>query len=124
MLGGKAAVSRFLSIEKLSLGDLSLTHVADRTSTDICALLPSGFPRQSATFVKIAGVRMNSTIPDVYSLPLGGGSRVRDSGGFGDRITIGPDSVGHRLEQDGIYFGGNVLTVGVLILHSNTGTRC
>lgn len=67
---------------------------------------------------------MNSTIPDVYSLPLGGGSRIRDSRGFGDRVTIGPDSVGYRLEQDAIYFGGNILTVGVSTLYSNTGIRC
>lgn len=53
---------------------------------------------------------MNSTIPDVYSLPLGGGSRVRDQEG---RVTVGPDSVGYRLEQDGIYFRGNSLTVGI-----------
>jgi N-methylhydantoinase A/oxoprolinase/acetone carboxylase beta subunit len=83
-----------------------LTH--DRTTTDICALLKTGFPRQSAAFVKVAGVRTNFTIPDVHSIPLGGGSLVRTEH---DRTCIGPDSVGSRLARDGIYFGGQTLTV-------------
>lgn len=91
---------------------VSLTQIcADSTTTDICALLPSGFPRQSATFVKIGGVRTNFTIPDVHSLALGGGSLVRDSEDSGARVTVGPDSVGYRLEQDGVFFGGASLTV-------------
>lgn len=78
------------------------------TTTDICALLKSGYPRQSAAFVKIAGVRTNFTIPDVHSIALGGGSIVRETDG---RTTVGPDSVGYRLEQEGLYFGGSTFTV-------------
>lgn len=78
------------------------------TTTDICALLKTGYPRQSAAFVKIAGVRTNYTIPDVHNIALGGGSLVRDQK---TRISIGPDSIGSRLEQDSIAFGGETLTV-------------
>lgn len=80
-----------------------------RTSTDVCSLLKSGYPRQSAAFVKLAGVRTNFTIPDVHSIALGGGSLVRLAGG--GRISIGPDSVGARLEQEAITFGGTTVTV-------------
>ena len=79
-----------------------------RTTTDICALLKSGYPRQSSAFVKIAGVRTNFTIPDVHSIALGGGSIVRSKK---ERASVGPDSVGSRLEKEGIAFGGKTLTV-------------
>jgi N-methylhydantoinase A/oxoprolinase/acetone carboxylase beta subunit len=80
----------------------------NRTTTDVCALLKTGYPRQSAAFVKIAGVRTNFTIPDVHSIALGGGSLVRVNS---SRTSIGPDSVGARLEQESIAFGGKTLTV-------------
>lgn len=80
-----------------------------RTTTDICALLKSGYPRQSAAFVKIAGVRTNFTIPDVYSIALGGGSLIRTA--QSGKTTVGPDSVGPRLERESIAFGGPTLTV-------------
>ena len=79
------------------------------TTTDICALLPSGFPRQAASFVEVGGVRTAFSMPDVFSIALGGGSRVRQSVGA-DRVSVGPDSVAHRLLQDAMVFGGNVLT--------------
>ncbi|KAK6381342.1 hypothetical protein LTS17_004399 [Exophiala oligosperma] len=72
-------------------GDDREVLVADvgGTTTDICALLKTGFPRQSAAFVKVAGVRTNFTIPDVHSIALGGGSLVRTEQ---DQTRIGPDS--------------------------------
>ena len=78
------------------------------TTTDVCALSDSGFPRQSAAFVKIEGVRTNFTIPDVHSIALGGGSFVGTTDG---RVSVGPLSVGHLLDKEGIYFGGETLTV-------------
>lgn len=80
-----------------------------RTSTDVCSLLKTGYPRQSAAFVKIAGVRTNFSIPDVHSIALGGGSLVRNVGN--NRISVGPDSVGARLENEALAFGGQTLTV-------------
>ncbi|RDL40560.1 uncharacterized protein BP5553_00539 [Venustampulla echinocandica] len=82
------------------------------TTTDVCALMKNGYPRQSAAFVKIAGVRTNFTIPDVHSIALGGGSIVRINE---TRTTIGPASVGSRLEKDGKSFGGDILTATDLV---------
>ncbi|KAK3935212.1 hypothetical protein QBC46DRAFT_423423 [Diplogelasinospora grovesii] len=89
------------------------------TTTDVCALTKSGFPRQSAAFAKIAGVRTNFAIPDVHSIALGGGSLVREQEG---RTTVGPDSVAFRLEEEAIYFGGQTLTATDLVL-SNPSTQ-
>ncbi|MEC8196858.1 MAG: hypothetical protein VX228_11190, partial [Pseudomonadota bacterium] len=46
------------------------------------------------------------SMPDVISVGLGGGSIVR----LDPTQAIGPDSVGHRLLQEGIVFGGETLT--------------
>lgn len=76
------------------------------TTSDIGFLL-RGFPRETTTANDIGGVRTNFRMPDVLSIGIGGGSRVREvEGGW----RVGPDSVGYRLQQDGIAFGGAVLT--------------
>ncbi|KAK2030244.1 hypothetical protein LX32DRAFT_559167 [Colletotrichum zoysiae] len=107
----------------------SLSHADDRevlvidvggTTTDICGLLKSGFPRQSPAFVNIAGVRTNFTIPDVHSIALGGGSLVRPDS---EQIRVGPDSVGSRLTSEGIYFGGETLTTTDLVLSNDRTDR-
>ena len=87
------------------------------TTSDICALLPSGFPRQAANFVEVGGVRTAFSMPDVFSIGLGGGSRVRTNDKRG-KATVGPDSVAHRLLQDAVVFGGDVLTSTDVIVAS------
>ncbi|KAF2136315.1 uncharacterized protein K452DRAFT_302854 [Aplosporella prunicola CBS 121167] len=77
------------------------------TTTDVGALLPSGFPRQAAAFSEVAGVRTNFSCPDVKSIGLGGGSVVREDG---ERVTVGPDSVGYRIKSEALVFGGEVPT--------------
>lgn len=77
------------------------------TTTDVCALLPSGFPRQAPNYVKIGGVRTAFSMPEVASIGLGGGSHVH---GDYPSILVGPDSVGHRITMDALAFGGDVLT--------------
>ncbi|MBJ7440301.1 MAG: hydantoinase/oxoprolinase family protein [Sphingopyxis sp.] len=79
------------------------------TTTDI-GVLVSGFPRQSSLHVDVGGVRTNFRMPDVLSIGLGGGSRVRFGAGPGGGTEIGPDSVGFRLHEDAMIFGGNELT--------------
>lgn len=74
------------------------------TSTDGGALV-SGFPREASVAVNVAGVRTNFRMPDVFSIALGGGSIVQR-----DPFQIGPASVGYRLVEEGLVFGGNVLT--------------
>ncbi|KAF8207207.1 Hydantoinase/oxoprolinase-domain-containing protein [Mycena galopus ATCC 62051] len=89
------------------------------TTTDIGVLLPSGFPRQAAAFIEVAGVRTNFSMPDVNSIGLGGGSRVRiEASG---RVTVGPDSVGHHLTRDAKVFGGQVLTATDISVRSGAG---
>ncbi|MFF2371374.1 hydantoinase/oxoprolinase N-terminal domain-containing protein [Agromyces sp. NPDC058110] len=93
------------------------------TTTDI-GVLVDGFPRQSSHAVEIGGIRTNFRMPDVLSVGLGGGSIVR-AGAVGDGrgagsdadadagagdVTVGPDSVGYRLPEEGLAFGGRTLT--------------
>ncbi|PPQ89891.1 hypothetical protein CVT25_004813 [Psilocybe cyanescens] len=88
------------------------------TTTDVGVLLPSGFPRQAAAFIEVAGVRTNFTMPDIHSIGLGGGSRVR--AGQEGGVTVGPDSVGHYLTRDSLVFGGSQLTAtDIMVAHSS-----
>ena len=77
------------------------------TTSDIGLLLPSGLPRQASAYVTVAGVRVNYSMPHLHSIGLGGGSIVRQTG---DKVTVGPDSVGHYLTRDALVFGGDVTT--------------
>jgi N-methylhydantoinase A/oxoprolinase/acetone carboxylase beta subunit len=76
------------------------------TTTDIGFLL-RGFPRETTAANYIGGVRTNFRMPDVLSIGLGGGSIVRQAGAI---VTAGPQSVGYRLAQEGMVFGGQILT--------------
>lgn len=89
------------------------------TTTDVGVLLPSGFPRQAASFIEVGGVRTNFSMADVQSIGLGGGSIVRTSQTEkGARVTVGPESVGHNLTRDAKVFGGTVLTSTDLVVAS------
>jgi len=74
------------------------------TTTDV-GVLVHGFPREASVAVDVGGVRTNFRMPDVISVGLGGGSHVDL-----DSMAIGPQSVGYRLTQDALVFGGNQLT--------------
>ncbi|OTA52154.1 DUF917-domain-containing protein [Hypoxylon sp. EC38] len=76
------------------------------TTTDVGLLLANGFPRQQAAYSDLAGVRMNFSCPDVKSIGLGGGSIVRN----GETLTVGPDSVGYKITDEAVVFGGKTLT--------------
>lgn len=75
------------------------------TTADV-GVLTGGYPRQASTDVDIAGVRTNFRMPDVVSVGLGGGSRVTHR----PDLRIGPDSVGYRLTDEALVFGGHTLT--------------
>ncbi|KAG6001964.1 hypothetical protein E4U21_003615 [Claviceps maximensis] len=70
------------------------------TTTDVCALLPSGFPRQAPGFVEVAGVRTAFSIPEVVSIGLG----------------VGPSSVGHEFLAQSRIFGGPTLTATDIVV--------
>jgi len=74
------------------------------TTSDI-GMLIKGFPRESSVAVDIGGVRTNFRMPDVLAIGLGGGSLIRDEG-----ERVGPDSVGFRLTEEALVFGGQTLT--------------
>jgi N-methylhydantoinase A/oxoprolinase/acetone carboxylase beta subunit len=75
------------------------------TSTDV-GILVRGFPRAASTAVKLAGVRTNFRMPDLTSIGLGGGSIVQN-----EPLSVGPASVGARLTEEAIVFGGATVTV-------------
>jgi len=75
------------------------------TTTDF-GHLQAGFPRQANTSVRVGGVRTLFRMPDVLSIGLGGGSLVDP-----ETIAIGPHSVGYRLTEQALVFGGDRLTM-------------
>ncbi|EGO52020.1 hypothetical protein NEUTE1DRAFT_132793 [Neurospora tetrasperma FGSC 2508] len=88
------------------------------TTTDVGLLLPNGFPRQQAAYSELAGVRMNFSCPDIKSIGLGGGSIVRKGK---NGITIGPESVGYRINEEALLFGGSTLTTTDCTVLANPG---
>lgn len=74
------------------------------TTSDV-GMLIKGFPRESSVAVDIGGVRTNFRMPDVLAIGLGGGSIIRDEG-----TLVGPDSVGFKLTEEALVFGGQTLT--------------
>jgi N-methylhydantoinase A/oxoprolinase/acetone carboxylase beta subunit len=90
----------------LSGRDEALVVDVGGTTTDIGSLR-HGFPREANNVVEIGGVRTLFRMPDLLSLGLGGGTRVSP----GRPLAIGPASVGYRLTEQALVFGGAVLTV-------------
>ncbi len=76
------------------------------TTTDV-GILKQGFPRESTTAMEIGGVRTNFRMPDLITIGLGGGSLVRRED---ETYRVGPDSVGYRITEDALIFGGKTLT--------------
>jgi N-methylhydantoinase A/oxoprolinase/acetone carboxylase beta subunit len=77
------------------------------TSTDV-GVLAHGFPRESTTPAEIGGVRTNFRMPDLVSVALGGGTVVaRGEAG----VSLGPESVGYRLQEAALVFGGRTPTL-------------
>ena len=82
------------------------SYLLGGTTTDIGVLVNS-FPRESSVAVEIGDIRTNFRMPDLISIGLGGGSIVK---GEGDKVIVGPESVGYRLTEEALLFGGNTLT--------------
>ncbi|MEU8245920.1 hydantoinase/oxoprolinase family protein [Nonomuraea sp. NPDC048916] len=84
------------------VGDAIVADVGG-TSTDL-GVLVGGFPRESAAAVEIGGVLTNFRMPDILAIALGGGTVVRSDG-------VGPDSVGYRISEEALVFGGTTITM-------------
>lgn len=89
-----------------SLRDALVVDVGG-TTTDL-GVIRNGFPRESSVAVTIGGVRTNFRMPDVLTIGLGGGSIVRRHKDGG--VTVGPDSVGYRITERALIFGGDTVT--------------
>src|SRR5688572_7143748 len=74
------------------------------TTSDV-GMLVGGFPREAGVAVEIGGARTNFRMPDLLTIGLGGGSVVRT-----DPLSVGPDSVGFRLTDEALAFGGRTFT--------------
>lgn len=93
------------------------------TTTDL-GVIQNGFPRESSVAVTIGGVRTNFRMPDVISIGLGGGSIVREK--EDGTVTVGPDSVGYRITEKALVFGGDTITatdIAVRLGMSDLGDR-
>jgi N-methylhydantoinase A/oxoprolinase/acetone carboxylase beta subunit len=77
------------------------------TSTDV-GVLVNGFPRESSLGVEIGGIRTNFRMPDLVTIALGGGSIIDSVDG---RARIRPQSVGYRLLDEALVFGGSTPTL-------------
>ena len=90
-----------------ALGGVSDGLVVDvgGTTADFGALV-SGYPRQANAAVEVGGVRTLFQLPDVLSIGLGGGSRIHSN-----PLRLGPDSIGQRLPNEALSFGGSVPTL-------------
>ena len=73
------------------------------TSTDV-GVLVRGFPRESSFGVEIGGIRTNFRMPDLVTIALGGGTIVAEE-------SLGPESVGYRILEEALVFGGSTPTL-------------
>ncbi|CAF1056964.1 unnamed protein product [Rotaria sordida] len=79
------------------------------TSMDI-GVIVNGRPRQTHANVRlIDDIRVNIAVPDTVSLPLGGGTVIHVNE-KDESVQVGPDSVGYRLDQEALAFGGQTIT--------------
>ncbi|MGH2202266.1 hydantoinase/oxoprolinase family protein, partial [Enterococcus faecalis] len=66
------------------------------------------FPRECSLALDVGGVRTNFRMADIVSIGVGGGSLVREQPD--GSVTVGADSVGYRITQEALVFGGTQLT--------------
>lgn len=96
-------------------GAAYLTGVRDALVVDVggttadLGALRAGFPREANAVVEVGGVRTLFRMPDLLSIGLGGGSLVRGGAGGGG-VEVGPLSVGFRLRERALVFGGDATT--------------
>ncbi len=89
------------------------------TTCDL-GVLVNGFPRKASIAVQVGGVRTNFRMPDVHSFGLGGGSIVRrDAEG---PVRVGPRSVGYRLTDEALVFGGEAVTASDIAVAAGWAT--
>jgi N-methylhydantoinase A/oxoprolinase/acetone carboxylase beta subunit len=76
-------------------------------TTTLVGVLVKGFPRESSIAVEIGGVRTNFRMPDLIATGCGGGTVVKGDDGA---VELGPESVGYRLNEEALAWGGETVT--------------
>lgn len=96
------------------VGALQLTGLRDAiivdiggTSTDVGIAL-HGFARRSLCSSSIAEIPLNFAMPDVISVPIGGGSYIREENNI---ISIDSKSCAKNLLTESLIFGGTRMTL-------------
>ncbi|MDC0062688.1 hydantoinase/oxoprolinase family protein [Candidatus Puniceispirillum sp.] len=84
--------------------DAMVVDIGGTTSDVGC--LKAGYPREANNVVEVGGVRTLFRMPDVLSIGIGGGTMFAK-----DPIKVGPQSVGHRLQELALVFGGKQVTL-------------
>lgn len=74
------------------------------TTSDVGCLV-GGFPREANNVVEVGGVRTLFRMPDLLPMALGGGTIIDPQ-----TLKIGPRSVGYRITEKALVFGGDTLT--------------
>ncbi|XP_072038494.1 uncharacterized protein [Amphiura filiformis] len=101
--------------------DAIVIDIGGTTSDAGC--LMAGFPKEASARVKVGGATTNFRMPDVVSIGLGGGSKVKyQESDKGIHISIGPESVGFRLGTHAKVFGGDILTTSCIAVATNMAT--
>ncbi len=88
-------------------------------TTTLVGVLVKGFPRESSIAVEIGGVRTNFRMPDLIATGCGGGTVVRSHNG---EVELGPQSVGYRLTEKGLAWGGDTVTTTDIALAAGYAT--
>ncbi|MEV5502157.1 hydantoinase/oxoprolinase family protein [Nonomuraea fuscirosea] len=89
----------------LSGADDAIVIDVGGTTSDL-GVLVGRFPRESTLPREVGGVRTNFRMPDILSLGVGGGTIVDVAAG-----TPGTDSVGYRIAEEALLFGGSTPTL-------------
>jgi len=76
-------------------------------TTALVGAITHGFPRESSIAVEIGGARTNFRMPDLLAVSCGGGTMVKQDH---DSVQIGPESVGFRITNESVSWGGRTLT--------------
>lgn len=102
---GSGPANSIRGAARLSGADDAIIVDVGGTTSDL-GVLSGGFPRESTLPREIGGVRTNFRMPDILSLALGGGTIVD----VGRGVPLA-DSVGHRITEEALLFGGRTATL-------------
>ncbi|MAZ44079.1 MAG: hypothetical protein CMF48_02750 [Legionellales bacterium] len=93
----------FVGAAKLANIDEAIVIDVGGTSTDI-GIVRKGYPISTSHHSTISGVKVGFRMPNVKTIPLGGGSIVRNGEILGK-------SIGAALQSEGLCFGGKIFTL-------------